>query len=459
MRVCISPASLPLAVLVVAVVCSGLLSGCATQQTASPLPLEMPAGLHGQMKGGQQPVSNATVELVQISTAGYGDQSGQVLASAASDASGNFSLPSHTCPSANTPTLIRARGGNPGLAAGTDNPAIFLVAVTGPCSSLTPSTFVQINEVTTVASAFTLRPFMSGTSAGTSATNLVGIANAMSTYSTLVDNSTGTSPGANLPPGVSVPTALINTLANSLAACVNTASQTSTPCATVTRSTSIPTTGSLSNVFSAAVAIANSPALTTSHLFNLFNLGAAAAPFQPVLSAMPADFAITIQYSGGNLSSPHNALDIDQNGNVWVATGQPAGSIEEMAPSGTMLASNFLGGTVHSPAGIAIEPTGSNLIITSSSPLDPSVRRVTTGGTVIFRATDAEMDAPAGLVTNGTLAYVVNQGAAALFLVDLASGAVQNFKAEVSKSLVPAGGSVMSRSFHATAALHRHSMR
>src|SRR5260370_8472484 len=92
----------------------------------------------------------------------------------------------------------------------------------GACNALTSTTQVNINEVSTVAMAWALSPFMSsGGVIGTSSGNALGITNAFATLTNLVDLGSGTSPGATAPANAAIPAAKIYTLADILATCVN----------------------------------------------------------------------------------------------------------------------------------------------------------------------------------------------------------------------------------------------
>src|SRR3984957_13130725 len=126
--------------------------------------------LRGMVHGGSQPISGATIQLYAAGTTGYGTGATALLSTpVTSDASGSFSITGdYTCPSSTSQLYLVAMGGNPGLAAGTNNAASVLMAALGPCSlhggqlTLDPNLFISINEVTTVASVFLLAPFLGG---------------------------------------------------------------------------------------------------------------------------------------------------------------------------------------------------------------------------------------------------------------------------------------------------------
>jgi hypothetical protein len=174
--------------------CVSLL-GCGAGVSSSSGPLSGGA-LRGSVHGGQQPIVGATIQLYAAGTAGYGSSATPLLTSAVTtDATGSFSITGdYTCPSSTSQVYLVATGGNPGLAPGTNNAAIALMAALGPCGlhggeyTLDPNSFITINEVTTVASVYALAAFMGGDAAhvGTSSTNAVGLANSFALVNNLV---------------------------------------------------------------------------------------------------------------------------------------------------------------------------------------------------------------------------------------------------------------------------------
>ena len=138
-----------------------LLAGCgfSAQPGASPPGV----ALQGRVHGGQQAVSGATIALYAAGATGNGTGAVNLLGtrSVTTDQYGGFNITGdYTCPTATTQVYLVARGGNPGLAANTSNPALVLMAPLGDCGNLTQSTFIAVNEVTTVASAWTLAQFL-----------------------------------------------------------------------------------------------------------------------------------------------------------------------------------------------------------------------------------------------------------------------------------------------------------
>jgi trimeric autotransporter adhesin len=269
--------------------------GCTSStRTATPVANTTQGGVHG----GQQPVSGATIQLYAAGTTGDGSAAAALLSNTVTtDASGGFRITagSFTCPSPTALVYIVATGGNPGLAPGSSNPTLALMAALGPCGSL-GSYPVSINELTTVAAVVALTPFMSSnTGIGSGSSDAQALADAFTLASQYVDISTGTAPGTNLPAGTSVPVAELNTLANILAACINSAGGVAgdgSTCGTLfslTTPSTAPGTPAPSDTITAALRIAQNPTLNTAALFNLVY---PTSPFQPQLTIPPVDFTV-----------------------------------------------------------------------------------------------------------------------------------------------------------------------
>ncbi len=180
--------------------------------------------MRGQVTGGQQPVSGASIYLYAAGTSGNGQGAVNLLRNAVlTDANGSFGLTGdYTCPSASTQVYLVSSGGNPGLATGTNNSAALMMAALGDCGNLTSSTFTNINEVTTVAAAYALNRFLgSSGNIGSSVTNATGLRNAFLVAGNLADTAQGSSPGPSLPATATVEKAKLYSLANVLSTCIN----------------------------------------------------------------------------------------------------------------------------------------------------------------------------------------------------------------------------------------------
>ncbi len=317
-----------------------------------------PSALKGSVHGGQQPVQGAEVELYVAGAAKYGAGAKTLTPAATTDANGDFVLTGgYTCPSSKSLTYLVATGGDPGV--GSDNHALAMMAVLGECGNLGSIQSITIDEVTTVGAAFALTPFLgSGGEMGTSAGNAQGLLNAAATLNNLVDLSRGTAPGPDAPANAAVPAAKINTLANILAACVNSAG--GAVCNTLFAAAK-PASGSApDNTLDAAVDIARNP---SNHVANLFAIPAPTAPFQPSLASAPADWTIAVTYTGSGLASP-SSIAVDAEGNVWAAnypSSLVASTVSELSNTGEPMSPSggFVGGALDESYGIAVSKNGS----------------------------------------------------------------------------------------------------
>jgi hypothetical protein len=382
------------------------LTGCALTATAPSTPVTAPA-IKGSVFGGQQPVVGAHVYVLAANTTGYNTTGAtnpsvsllQASSGTTKDSNGNYYVTTGTFGSfsiTNEYSCTPGNGSTPGqqvylyAVGGTSDPygsgainnAIGLMAVLGDCpasgnfAAATP--IVQMNEVTTVAAAYAMAGFAyDATHVSSSGSNLakVGVRNAFANASNLASLSTGlaytTTPAANGGNGA-VPQTTINTLANILAACINTngaitAPVTSgpdpisaSPCYTLLYDAQ--SGGSFGTVptdtATAAINIAHNPG---SNVSTLFALPSATAPFIPVLSNQPNDFTIGINYTGGTLVSPRG-IAIDATGDVWITNASGGtNNIVKLSSTGAVLSgtTGFTGSnTVYLPIDVAIDASG-----------------------------------------------------------------------------------------------------
>jgi len=215
-----------------------VLTGCQTGSVPATFESSAPAAsgakLGGKIMGGQQPVTGATIQLYYVGTTGNGSASTAMLnTTVTTNASGNFSILAsyYTCPSASTLTYLVSTGGNPGLTVGTNNTALTLMVALGACGSLSSLPNLNVNEVTTVATIAALYPYMTSYSAvGSSSADSQLLTVAFSNVNEYANISSGTAPGT-LASGVSYASATeINTLADAIAACVNSSGPSSSGC-------------------------------------------------------------------------------------------------------------------------------------------------------------------------------------------------------------------------------------
>jgi hypothetical protein len=373
----------------VIVLCVLLFAGCSSNMrfASANNPPESSSGsgalIHGVVHGGQNPIYNAHVYLYAIGDTGYGGAAVSLLTSGTGQDSlgyyvttgtdGSFNIAGDwTCTVAeNYPgTYILAVGGDPtGSDSGSvNNTAITLVASAGDCSKSTfSSTYVVVNEVSTIGTIYTGSAFITDLTHVSAPPPSDALAfTALSNVNTdlLYDSPTGVAKAITPAGNGAVPQAEINTLANILAACVNTTSSTSSNCQTLFNNAKnggvAPT-----DTASAALNIARNPGGPNgANIANLFGLQTAGAPFQPDLSAAPNDFTIAITYTGGGLNGPAG-IAIDGSGNAWISNAGAA-SISEFAyngapvsPSTGFTGGGLLGGIIGQAfPGIAIDDAG-----------------------------------------------------------------------------------------------------
>ena len=275
-----------------------ILIGCGTSLSFSSAPAPVPSiAITGRVHGGQPPVTGATIQLYAVGTTGTASASTALLRTAVhTDATGSFSITSdYTCPSATTQVYLTATGGNPGLSPGTNNSAIAMMAALGPCGSLSASTFVWVNEVTTIGSLAALYPYMSSVAnLGSASSSAAALTTAFALVNEYTNTATGADPGPTLPTGYYASSTEINSLGDSVASCINSAGGVAgdgSACgALFTLATPIGGTAPTDTI-QAILDILKNPTLNVSALFDL---SPAAAPFQPSLSAAPANWSLPI---------------------------------------------------------------------------------------------------------------------------------------------------------------------
>jgi sugar lactone lactonase YvrE len=319
---------------------SGCGTGLSTRSNAASTTVIPKTTLKGRAYGGQQPIAGASIQLYAVGMTGLKSAATQLINSPVlSDQGGDFSITGDWNCTSNTPAYgvnpllyIVASGGNPGLASGTNNTAINLVAALGPCNTVNSSTDILLNEMTTVAATYALAPFMSDVAhVGASGINAPGLVNAFNNASMLVNWSTGSAPGNLLPANGTAPVAELNALGDILAACVNSTGADGVCGALFAAAT--PAGGIQPNdIVGVILNIASTPA---SQATNLFNMIQPTAPFAPQLALPPSDWTLSLKFTGGGLSAPA-ALALDATGNVWVANAG-GNSITELSPTGVPL--------------------------------------------------------------------------------------------------------------------------
>ena len=326
--------------------------------------------ISGVVHGGQQPVSSSTIQLYTVGSTGLASPAIPMLRNGvASDGQGNFSISSdYTCGQSNRGATIAtgsdqvyivASGGNPGLNPVVNNQALVMMAALGSCEKLSSISYIEINELTTVAAAWALAPFMtSSTQVGATSTNPDGIQNAFLDAALLVDITTGQP--ATLPATMSIETDKLIALADAVAGCVNSDGGSGcTPLFTAAK----PSGGAApTDTLSAALNIVKHPGQSVALVFQAIG---SVPPFVTGLTKAPNDWTMSLTLSNeglvppatyGGLASP-TSLAIDKNSNVWVA-GQD-GPLSEFGPQGSPRSGTGYGvGSIAQVSAVAVDSDG-----------------------------------------------------------------------------------------------------
>jgi len=434
--------------------CVTTLTGCGATgnltQDLSPAQDTAVAGLSGIVHGGPNPVVGATVTLYATQTIaspsssnnyGYG-VAGTVLGTTTTGANGVFSFTSTetACPSGQQAYIVAA-GGKTGSNA--TNSAALLMAALGPCSNLvegSSGTSVIIDEPTTIAAAYALSGFMTVngsvvnisapannnaasptctlTGRATNTCAAAGLAHAFLNAANLVNSSTGVA-NSVLPTNSTavVPQALINTLANTVEACINSAGASSAACTTLFTNTTptalvasptapVNTLQALldlalypSPAQGCSTASATPPVLCTpgtgtgtpnlgtaagdtvasAATAALFNAANSNAYYAPALTAMPDDFTIAIAYPqtgalwGSSTDIKDNIYVYDNETPVTVFSLSSNGAANWSTPTGTTAGC----GSYSYRCSVAADTLGNLWVVDTSG-----VTNLTTAGTV-----------------------------------------------------------------------------
>ncbi len=407
--------------------CTAALTGCGvspeTALTGSPeTGTAVGAPINGKAFGGQQPINGGHVYVFSTGIGGYGTASTSLLKATsgtsatpavydganyyiATNSSGAFFLSAAPACTPGTQAYVYIVGGDPGF--GT-NSAVGLLAPLGPCASgvVAPPnnvTFVQVNEITTVVTAYALAGYAtSPTSISSANTTLAtaGLTNAMNTALNIVNIATGFVPATSPVGNAMLPVAEIYTLANALASCVNSPGPTSTYCGKL-----LGDTGNTTDTAAAAIAVAHAPFAHTGDLFTLGTLSS--APFGPYLGNQPADFTIGLQYKTPQFTSGgvvNYSLAVDSGGNLWTRGINDAGTTSTFVK--------------YSPLG---DPSSPITVTTAANPsYSPYIHLAIDSANNLWSGSlGGEIAIPAG----GTAATVLSNGSCAIS-TDTLGGAV-----------------------------------
>jgi hypothetical protein len=409
---------------------SVVLSGCVASSYVSNNTVQtggrQGTAFQGRVHGGQQPIVGASVYLYAANTTGnagpgiaasIGNASISLLNSGTkdgggnyyvtTDSGGNFSITGdYVCPSAISQVYIYSVGGNPGAGI---NPAAGLLAGLGSCGALSSTAFVMVNEVSTIATAYSIAGFATdATHVSSSGSTLAqtGIANAFQNVTNLETLSTGAALTATPAGNGAVPQTLLDTLANILASCVNgtgavTGPANPTPCYTLFNDAqSSGASGSVpSDTASAAINIAHNPG---SNISALFSLPTTNPPFEPAILSLqqPNDFTVVLAFAGGGMNEPTH-LAIDASGDVWAANQDS--DVTELSSTGAFLsgATGYDVGVTGHLIGIAVDPSGNVWVVNN---LTPSIIELSSDGSVLSGASGftGGVIGPTGIAIDGS---------------------------------------------------------
>jgi cardiolipin synthase A/B len=289
------------------------LTGCQSQNLSHPI---LGTRLTGSIFGGQQPVSGSLIQLYAAGITGDGsaatplisttvttsDGTGLVNSNANAGnannilSTGSFTITGdYTCPSSVSEVYLVGRGGNPGLAPGNNNATLSLMAALGQCGNLSSSTYVLLNELTTVGSIASLSNFMNSyATVGSGSSDAAQLQTAFLTVNEYTNISNGTVPGPALPAGYSASSMAIETLGDIVAACVNSAGGVAgdgSACGQLFSLTTISGGPAPTDTVGAVLNILKQPTVNASQIYALIP---ATPPFEPTLSSAPASWAAPI---------------------------------------------------------------------------------------------------------------------------------------------------------------------
>jgi streptogramin lyase len=362
--------------------------------------------------GGVTPVSGSSVALWEAGTTGYGKGATQLGTTATSAADGSFTIALAKCPSASAQIYLTAQKGNAG---GGRNGSLMMMAALGPCGSISLSTPVIINEVTTAGSVYALAQFLSTTSSGTvgaPTTNATGLADAFANAANLMSVASGSALSTTPGGAGTAPQDNLNSIANALGACVQTSGATSANCkelfacalpgAAFNSGACTGGTGSVADTLAAALSIARNPAGVS--VAGVNDVASKVALFSPALASAPNDWSMPLNFAptGSNFNFPFGVA-IDSSGHVWV-TNFDGNTVTALNNDGTLFG-NFAptGSNFNTPVGVAIDSSG-RVWVTNDGGGPSGLGTVTAlnNDGSLFLNNSSEFDGPEGVAIDGS---------------------------------------------------------
>ena len=305
------PAASLTSALVLLLLSAGL-TGCQKTEISAPV---LEPGVSGSVFGGQNPVSGSLIQLYSVGTTGDGlaatrlitatltTSDGTGLTNSNANAgnamntlpAGSFTITgAYTCPSSTAEVYLVATGGNPGLGLG-NNANLTLMAALGPCGALSSSTYIVMNELTTIGMAAALSNFMTGyASVGSGSSDAAQLQTAFLTANQYTNTTSGAVPGATLPTFFSASSTALQTLADIVASCVNSAGGIAGDPSTCGQLFGLATISGNAAPTDTVGAILNIPKQPTANVSQLYALVPAQPPFTSTLSSAPASWALPI---------------------------------------------------------------------------------------------------------------------------------------------------------------------
>ena len=317
-------------------------------------PANAAENINGQVLGAGAPIANSTVTL-WAANAGAPKQ----LAQTRTGADGLFAISAAEAPGNDSSLYLIAKGGTPAAnKVNGDNPAIALIAVLG---SNFPAN-VTVNEMTTIASAWTHAQFLTGTAIQGHALGLRIAAGNVPNFVDLATGGWGEAIQSPLNGGQTPTMANFATLADVLAGCVTRV--TADACSNLFSASTGPKGAAPTDTLTAAQSIARAPWYQPQRIYALlrrfYQVSPAnhmlAVPYMPYLNWEPSAWVLPLKFDGGGYRAGGKSM-FDSEGNLWVGDnfsigwqGQDSlwqGNATKFAPNGKPLSpitTGFTGG-------------------------------------------------------------------------------------------------------------------
>jgi hypothetical protein len=316
-----------LSVLAFLSVSASFITGCGASFVSTVVPAGPAAhpAIYGKLHGGQQPVAGASIQLYAAGApamgGGYGEGSVPLLLGTlpVTDRDGNFTITGdYVAPLTPSFFYIVANGGSPGF--GTPiNPNITMMTTIGGCTptvGLSPSTSVEINEVTTAASAMALQQYLAppalanifSPAIGAPSTDIIGLQNAFQAVNNLVNTGTGVVVDPSVDAYATADNGLLlNTMGNILASCINSAPLLDTSCSQLYADA---TPGFAFPAFDSQQASSYMAQNPTNNVSTLYSLITSTAPFVGYPTA-PDAFAVNLANAHSSCQALINLNSLD----------------------------------------------------------------------------------------------------------------------------------------------------